>query len=186
MSNSFPMRVILVLLIVLATASLGFSQGKSPEPVNQITLKVTAPNGTWAIAMVFEGEMLTMVDEKTNIGFGFAPIVRNAKDRSVEVRVIPISQNVADAKPLENLEVTTSSPKTTGSAFKVEVQAISKHLPIEEKMAHAKAPYVVQNCCVNCGGFRICANCSVSTECGWSFCQKLGMGTSGGDLMSLL
>jgi hypothetical protein len=164
--NTYVARSILVLLIVLGSASLGFSQGGSTEPVNQIILKVTAPNGTWAIAAVFEGEMLTMVDEKTFSGFGFAPIVRNAKDRTIEVRVLPITQNVLDAKPVENLQVTTSSPKTTGSSFKVEVQAISRHLMTEEKMAHAKASSVVQNCCVNCGGFRICANCSVSTECG--------------------
>ena len=164
--NSHMKRSILVLLILFGSASLAFAQGGSIKSENQVMLRVTAPNGTWAIANVFEGEMLTMVYEKTNSGFGFSPVINNAKDRVVEVRVFPIGQDVPETKPGEALQITTGSPKTTASSFKVELLAISRHLPEEAKRAHAKASAPFQNCCVNCGGIRICANCSVSTECG--------------------
>lgn len=136
LKNSLRLMISLsVLIFILGSASPNFSQEKTTEPINLITLKVTAPNGTWAIASVFEGEMLTMVDEKTESGFGFVPIVRNAKDRAVEVKVLQITKAEPNSKPVENLYISIGSPKTTGSSFKVEVQAIARHLPNERENA---------------------------------------------------
>lgn len=99
--------------------------------MNLITLKITAPNGTWAIVTAAEGEMVTIVDEKTGTGFGFTPTAANAKERSVEVKLTQITGFVQDTKVAESLNVSIGSPKTTTASFKIEVKAIARELPSE-------------------------------------------------------
>lgn len=171
----YSMISLFVLVLIVGFTSPSFAQGKIVEPTNQITLKVTAPNGTWAIASVFEGEELTFTDEKTGTRFVFVPTVFDAKERIIEVKAHQVVNAKTNQSSVETLNVKIGSSINTQSSFKIEVKAIAKHLPDEtEGVASFKTvsygssatSAVAQQCCINCGGFRICSNCSVSTECG--------------------
>ena len=160
-----------MLIIFVGSMPLAFSQEKSEEPFNVITLKVTAPNGTWAVSSVIEGDSLTFLDEKTKSGFAFVPTVSDEKERTVAVKVLQVG-NGSTPELVESLNISIGSPKSTGSSFNIEVQAIAKHLPNNStgtaalKKASHVASSALQQCCVSCGGYRVCSNCSVSTACG--------------------
>jgi hypothetical protein len=132
-------------------------------------LKVTYPNGNWAKAFVVPGGMLTTVDEKTELGFGFAPVVRSLEKRTVELKITRIEPG-SSFKEIESMDVSIGSPKTSASSsFKIEVIALTKHYPNDSSTSFRSvgySPLLFAQCCVNCGGQRICANCAVVTECG--------------------
>jgi hypothetical protein len=177
--------MVVVTLLITGLAPLAFTQEKVPDPSNIIVLKVTHPNGTWAKIAVIEGAVLTIEEEKTGAAFGFYPVVRNAKTRTVEVRVLQRQGTNGDYNDVERLEVSPSAPKSTGASFKIEVETLRRNTETGQSVAAkgacsaakevayepisykpAASPVALQNCCVNCNGLRICANCSVSTECG--------------------
>jgi hypothetical protein len=172
----YSMISLSVLILIVGFTSPIFAQEKIVKPTNQITLKITAPNGTWATVSVFEGEELTFTDEKTGRRFVFVPTVFDAKERIVEVKAHQFANVKTNESSVETLNVKIGSSINTQSSFKIEVKAIAKHLPDEtEGIASFKtisydsssvASTVAQQCCINCGGYRICSNCSVSTECG--------------------
>jgi hypothetical protein len=172
-------------LLVTGFVPLAFTQEKVPDPSNIIVLKVTHSNGTWAKIAVIEGAVLTIEEEKTGAAFGFYPVVRDAKARKVEVRVLQKQGPNGAYGDVERLEVSPSAPKVTAASFKIEVETLRKNSETGQSTAAkgmcpaakeavyapisynpAASPSAFQNCCVNCGGLRICANCSVSTECG--------------------
>lgn len=176
--------MVMATLLVMGSTPLAFTQERVPDQSNIIVLKVTHPNGTWAKIAVIEGAVLTIEEEKTGAAFGFYPVVRNAKARSVEVRVLQKQGNGAYSD-VERLEVSPSAPKSTAASFKIEVETLRKNTETGQSAAAERAcsdtkeavyapisynpaasPSARQNCCVNCNGLRICANCSVSTECG--------------------
>jgi tellurite resistance-related uncharacterized protein len=177
--------MVMATLLVMNSAPLTFTQEKLPDPSNIIVLKVTHPNGTWAKIAVIEGEMLTIEEEKTGVVFGFYPVVRNAKTRTVEVRILQKQGPDGAYSDAERLEVSPNAPKITAASFKIELETLRKNSETNSSAAtrggcsavkeaahsmtsyeHAASPLALENCCVNCGGLRICANCSVSTECG--------------------
>jgi hypothetical protein len=176
LKSRFLLISLSVLILVGGFVPQSFSQEKLTKPMNKVTLRVTAPNGTWAIASVVEGETLTFVDEKTGAGFAFVPTVLDAKSRNVEVKVFQITQGKTVEKAVESLSGEIGSSRETNSSFKIEFKAIAKNLPDENGgvaifrqasyVATSASAAVAPQCCLNCGGFRICSNCFVITDCG--------------------
>lgn len=178
--------MVIAALLVMGSAPPTLTQEKVPDPSNVIVLKVTHPNGTWARIAVIEGAVLTIEEEKTGVAFGFYPVVRDAKTRKLEVRVLQRQGPNTAYGDAERLEVSPGAAKTTAAGFKIELDSLRKNSETNpnaaaktgcsagREAAYSTVSYnpatspsaLYQQCCVNCGGLRICANCSVSTECG--------------------
>ncbi len=82
---------------------LTWRQETNANPVTRINLKITSLDGTWAIASAFEGENISITNEKTKIGFVLVPTVLNEKTRTVEVKVFQIADGKTAESPTETL-----------------------------------------------------------------------------------
>lgn len=119
---------LLVLTFAIGIASPSYAQESDANPIAKITLKITFPNGSQAIASAFEGENISVTDAKAKIGFVFVPTVLDEKTHTVEVKVFQVADGKVVESASESLTVAMDSPKDTQSSFKVELKAISRHL----------------------------------------------------------
>lgn len=154
-------------MMILSCPLLNYSQGRDQEIITSIVLNITTPKGHWAKAPVAEGKMITIVDAATGSGYGFVPVVRSIKNRSVELKMFQVIERELEVKVLKEVESTEIKLGAQGqmgsTPFEVKILAITqdfKDRDVSSKSANSLL------CCVLCDDQRMCTGCGVLTDCG--------------------
>lgn len=165
------LTLIILALLVGANGSFLLAQAYT-VPVSEKTVKwkITLPDNNWVKGKVLEGGM-TRIEKKGELIFGFSPIIRDEKDKRIEVKVFKIERR-ADGKEtieeVETLEVTGNIRVFTNTApsFGIEVEEIGKmHKEEEAKLLKVTPLLLPERCCVTCGEWTACC-CAVEMSCG--------------------
>jgi len=165
---------LLVMVGLLAVPNYSKAQ-QIQSAVKVPILKITSCDGHWARTPILIGQQLTWESDGTKEIFSFTPEVLDG-DKSVRVRIDRLGVHANK----EKLEILTVSIGAAGVAsaktpFKVEIEppktephASVRPVSYESPALGAVggAPGFFAQCCVSCFGNRICAECSVQTECG--------------------
>jgi len=159
---------VIVSMMILCIPSTNYPQERDKQIITSIVLKITIPNGHWAKASIAEGEMITIVNESTGVGYGFVPVVRSLESHSVEVKTFQVAETafkVEALKEIESTEIKVGAQQQIGSiSFEIKVLAITQDF--KDQNVPGKLPDERPRCCVKCFGENICAGCSVITDCG--------------------
>lgn len=159
-------------MMILCLPSINYPQQRDKQLVTSIVLNITTPEGHWAKSSIAEGEMITIVNESTGIGYGFVPVVRSLESRSVEVKTFQVTKKaikVEALKEIESTEIKVGAQQQIGSlSFEIKVLAITQDFKDQDVPSESagKPPDARTGCCLNCFGQTICAGCSVITDCG--------------------
>jgi len=163
-------RLTLIILALMAGAIGNFLFAQAyTVPVSEKTVKwkITLPDENWVKGRVLEGGM-TRIEKKGELIFGFSPIIRDEKEKRIEVMVFKIERR-ADGKEtikeVETLEVTGNIRVFTNTApiFGIEVLEIGK---IQKEKLQEVSPLLSRGrCCVTCGEWTACC-CAVEMSCG--------------------
>lgn len=164
------LTLILIALMVGAIDSFLFAQAYTvPVSEKTVKLKIILPDKNWVKSKVLEGGM-TRIEKKGELIFGFSPIIRDEKNKRIEVKVFKIERR-ADGKEtmkeVETLEVTGNIRVFTDTApsFGIEVEEIGKIHKKEAKLQKVTPLLPPERCCVTCGEWTACC-CAVEMSCG--------------------
>ena len=159
-----------ILVLLMSFFTLSFAQEAKTIPVSGkiVEWKFVLPDGNWVKGKVLEGGM-TRIEKKGELILGFSPIIRDEKERKVEVQVFQIervSEGIEKIKALERLEVTPVENiyNHKGYSFRIKVEKIidaSKRLEKGELLPSIEGG----RCCVTCGEWTACC-CAVEHSCG--------------------
>ena len=165
-----------ILLVVGLLATPNYSrQIQTQSAVDVPILKLTCSDGHWARTPILDGQHLTWEDDSTKTGFSFTPEVL-AGEKSVRVKIEKFGSD-GKRETLETLKLSIGAPAiaSTKSPFKIEIELpmrtethasvtrVSYELPTLKPVG---SPGFFAQCCVRCAGTTVCANCSVSMDCG--------------------
>lgn len=172
-SHRWLLRCTMIACItIFCLPSINYTQEKDREIITFIMLEITTPKGIRMKASTAEGEMITIVDEKTEMGYGFTPVVRSLESRSVEVKAFQVTGKAMDVKALreiESIEIKMGAQQKLSSIpFGIKVLAITQDFKDQDvpNESAGKPPDQLARCCVQCFGQNYCAGCSVLTDCG--------------------
>ena len=158
--------------MILSLPSINYTQERDKQIIRSIVLQITTPKGHWAKASTAEGEMITIVDENTGMGYGFVPFIRSVEGHSVEVKTLQVIKKALEVevlKEVESSEIKVGAQQQISSmSFGIKVLAITQDFKDQDVSSEltGKPPAAQARCCVNCFGENICAGCSVITDCG--------------------
>lgn len=162
----------IVSMMILCLPSTNYPQEGDKQLITSIVLKITTPKGHWAKSSIAEGEMITIVNESTGVGYGFVPFVRSLESHSVEVKTFQVAQKASKVealKEIESTEIKVGAQQQIGSiSFEIKVLAITKDFKDQNVPSDSagKPPDARVGCCIRCFGETICAGCLVDTDCG--------------------
>ncbi len=179
------MRKTLLLVMALAfVSSLAVNASYSkriPSEANDRTLvlRLTASNRNPVMVPIFEGQVLTIEDEKTGAGHSFTPTIDTRGKDVIVVSVHRIEKGRV-IEEVEKLDISVGAPGRiiASSSYKIEAQSLTRSeiramitsysspKPTLTPVGYTAAPFV--KCCVTCDGVRTCANCAV--VCGTNCC----------------
>jgi hypothetical protein len=153
--------------------------GIHPEPTKKVVLKITYPDGVWALASTIEGRVIRV--ERNGQAYAFTPFVRNADKGVVEVVFSKISRgNGGDSfEEIAHIFITSKLPSATitNPSFSIELVSIDK---APEKSSSTGASFqpakysvpstastmrIPEGCCVTCNGTTVCSGCAVVMSC---------------------
>ena len=161
----------IVSIMILSLPSINYTQERDQQGIRSIVLQITTPKGHWAKASVVEGEMITIVDENTGVGYGFMPVIRSVESRRVEVKTLQVTGKALDVKALkevESSEIKVGAQQQLSISFEIKVLAITQDFKDQDVSGESaiKPPDARTRCCITCFGQTICAGCWVITDCG--------------------
>lgn len=120
---------------VHSTVGATQSEQEDVKPQNIIALRVTGPEDSWARASVIEGGALRVTEKATGLRFAFFPLVDTSTKQRVIIKVCQITKTDSGERlqDLETVGLGLGSSKTTSTTpqFKIEVEAIAKHIPTQ-------------------------------------------------------
>lgn len=167
----FVSCLVLLFVTILSTPSPNYSQAQSEEESTFIVMRLTTPKGHSAKIWLVEGEMTTIVDAKTGLGYGFVPVVQSLSDRMIEVKTFEVSKK--ESETTVGREVAANKIKIGGQqqfddiAFTVKIIAIVwdvKDTKVKSQPSNISG-LSLPGCCIACDDEVVCGRC-VLTDCG--------------------
>lgn len=162
----------IIFIVLLSHPSTNYPQEGNKETVKSIMLEIKTPKGRWIKASTAEGEMITVVDASTGMGYGFVPVVRSMDSGSVEVKTLQVTGKAPEVNVLKQVESTEikvgAQQQLSGAPVEIKVLAITEDFKDQAAPSGSvnDPPVVKTTCCVFCFGENICAGCIVMTDCG--------------------
>ncbi len=165
---------VMLSILCLSFTSLNYPREQDQKSTLTVRLKVTDPKGHWANSFLAAGEVITMVDAKTNIGYSFTAVVQNRQEGLVEVVMSKITEEAGEITALgESVKASIKlgeAQQMGNPAYTVRVLEIVERA--KEEGAASKAPTEaaitpkILGCCLYCDNVRLCGPCAVTADCG--------------------
>lgn len=167
----FVSCLVLLFVTLLSIPATNYPQAKAEEEGVYIVLRINTPKGNSAKIWVLDGEMTTIVDEKTGVGYGFVPVVENLEARTISVRTFEVVKTASE---------TTVGKEVASTGMKLGAQKQFDYIPFTVKAIaivwDVKDPkltsrptnipgLMLATCCIDCNGETVCARCAF-TDCG--------------------
>jgi len=161
---------VLLSILALSFPSLNYSQESNNQTDLSIRLKVTDSRGRSVEGIVTDGEMLTRVDAKSGLGYGFTPFVQDRNTGLVQVKMSRIAKNEGQAEVLEEIGSASIKPgevrQLGDPSYTIQVVAIMEDVKESSVAGESAIALASAECCVTCDGERTCGTCGVLTDCG--------------------
>jgi len=169
--SRFVSCLVLLFVTILVTPPPNYPQAKAEEDVTFIVLRITTPKGNSAKVWLEEGDIATIVDAQTGIGYGFAPVVENLKTQTIGVRtfeVVKTATGITVGKEVARVGMRLGTYRQFDYVpFTVKAIAIVWD-PKDPKVTSQPSNISglsLPGCCIECSGEVICGR-SVLTDCG--------------------
>ena len=172
---------VILYTLTLGFTSLNYSQDNDKKTTLTIRLKITDSQGHWAEGGSNEGEVITRVDMKTGIGYGFTPFVQDRNAGLVQVKLSRVTENAGQVQMIEEVAIASiklgESQQMGEPPFTVKVVAIEENVKdqaVASVVSESTMSLATTRCCVDCDGERVCATCVALTDCACCCCCSRG------------